>query len=93
MKNLFAFIVTLVSTIGFAQSSAVPAASGGILGWLPSGMALVVPALIAFNLILGGVKKLLDLIPAAAGADSLVGKISGWVAKIIDLLGGNVAHK
>lgn len=51
----------------------------------------MVPALIAFNVILSGLGSLLHAIKQNS-AESVVGKIAGLLKKLIDMIQGNVAH-
>lgn len=55
-------------------------------------LPIILPALLAFNIILGGVGKLLGALHQS-NAESLIGKIAGLLQKAIDLIQGNMAHK
>lgn len=71
----------------------VPAASNGILSWIPLGWGLIIALIVAFNAFLAALKKVLDSIPAANKAGGIVGTLINALSKFIDLVGGNVEHK
>lgn len=59
---------------------------------LLSNMGMIIPALIAFNAILGGLASLLGAI-GQKNAENIVGKGSKILKGMIDLVQGNLAHK
>lgn len=55
-------------------------------------MPIVLPCVVAMNVILGGVSQLLEALKQKSAA-GIVGKIAGMLQKLIDLIQGNIAHK
>lgn len=49
--------------------------------------------LVCFNIILGAAHQLLGKLKAMAAVDSVLVTVIGVIQKILDMVGGNVAHK
>lgn len=54
-------------------------------------LPVVAPVMVGVNVILGGVGQILAALHQSK-AESVVGKISGGLKKVLDLLTGNIAH-
>jgi len=55
-------------------------------------LPVLLPALVAFNVVLSAVGSFLGAIHLNA-AESFVGKLAGFLKQVLDFIGGNVAHK
>jgi len=55
-------------------------------------LAIILPVLVAVNVILSGVGMLLDAVKAKS-ASSAVGKVVSGLKWLLDLMQGNLAHK
>lgn len=54
-------------------------------------LPVVVAIMVGVNVVLGGIGQILHAIHLAT-AENVIGSISGWLKKLIDLAAGNIAH-
>lgn len=54
-------------------------------------LPVVAAIMVGFNIMLGGLAQIFHALKLSQ-AENFVGTVSGWIAKLLDLIHGNLAH-